>query len=192
MIAMEQLTPVSPTCDSTTEWCTIEHWMNLVSLYIGSVMYALLISNLSSIVLTVEMGQHLFSGKVKQVNEYMRSKRLPADLRDKVRDFFRLRFAEGEMFNEGEILKEVGDSHHFPVCAPPVSTFDRAVIVARVQISPTLQQEIMRFNATQLFFKVPLFGNSLESFKYTLATCIRPGVHFEDEVIPSHILVVST
>ena len=66
------------------------------------------------------------------------------------------------------------------------------MIVARVQISPTLQQEIMRFNATQLFFKVPLFGNSPESFKYALATCIRPGVHFEDEVIPSHILVVST
>ena len=110
MISMETQTPVSTSCfEGSSSWCTIENWTNLISLYMGSVMYALLISNLSSIVLTVEMGQHLLSEKVKQVNEYMRSKRLPVALRDKVRDFFRLRFAEGKMFNETEILKEVSN-----------------------------------------------------------------------------------
>lgn len=157
MISMETQTPVSTSCfEGSSSWCTIENWTNLISLYMGSVMYALLISNLSSIVLTVEMGQHLLSEKVKQVNEYMRSKRLPVTLRDKVRDFFRLRFAEGKMFNETEILKE---------------------------ISPTLRQEIMRFNSAQLFFKVPIFGNSPETFKYALATTIQPVVHFDEEVV---------
>ena len=71
-------------CESTSQWCAIEHWTLLFSLIVGSVLYAVLISDISSIVLTMGMGQRMLRQKVKQVNEYMRAKRLPVTLRDKV------------------------------------------------------------------------------------------------------------
>ena len=39
----------SGTCVETDGWCTIETWTILLSLYVGSIFYAALISNISSI-----------------------------------------------------------------------------------------------------------------------------------------------
>ena len=103
---------VSIVCSDTGTWCTVEHWTTLFSLYIGTwrtelnapiqqlavsrppapltgtILYACLISNISSIVLNMGIGQRMLREKVTQVNEYMRSKRLPVDIRDKVFESF--------------------------------------------------------------------------------------------------------
>ena len=41
---------------------------------------------MSSIVLTMGTGQRMLQEKTKEVNDYMRSKRLPVELRERVRD----------------------------------------------------------------------------------------------------------
>ena len=111
---------VTMSCYDTSATCAVEHVSTLVSLYIGTILCAILISNISSIVLTMGTGQRMLQEKTKEVNDYMRSKRLPVELRERVRDFYNVRFSEGELFNENEILKE---------------------------ISPTLRQAIMRENS---------------------------------------------
>ena len=38
---------VNTVCTERSDWCTIEHWITLICLYIGSIFYALLISSVS-------------------------------------------------------------------------------------------------------------------------------------------------
>ena len=112
-------------------WCTIERWITSARASRRSVLYAVLISNVSSIVYNLNMGQRTLHEKVTQVNEYMRSKQLPVEIRDKVRDYYRLRFS-GKMYHEADILKE---------------------------LSPGLR-DILRFSSKELFKKVRCSASS--------------------------------
>ena len=44
----------------------IEHWITLLCVYMGSILYAVLISNVSSIVLTLGMGSRMLQEKVSR------------------------------------------------------------------------------------------------------------------------------
>ena len=43
-----------------------------------------------------------FSHQVQEVNEYMRAKHIPAKLREKVRDYYNVRYASRKIFDEGK------------------------------------------------------------------------------------------
>jgi len=75
---------VNTQCESVTEWCAIEHWVTLSCLYIGYLLYAMIISNISFIVVNMNKGRTNLVEKVWAVNEYMRSKKIPPMLRSKV------------------------------------------------------------------------------------------------------------
>ena len=87
--------------------------------------------------------------KILHVNEYMRDKKLPSILREKVRDYFHIQYSEGKIFDESGILAE---------------------------LAPSLRQEILRFNTKELYLKVPVFASSPFSFTAKLASVIRPEV----------------
>ena len=42
-----------------------------------------------------------------QVNEYMRARSIPSDLRFNIREYYQIRFSHGRMFDEDEILKDL-------------------------------------------------------------------------------------
>jgi hypothetical protein len=44
----------------------VEHWITLLCVYMGSILYAVLISNVSSIVLTLGMGSRMLQEKVSR------------------------------------------------------------------------------------------------------------------------------
>jgi len=92
VIGFEVPATVNQSCDSVRNWCAVEHWLTLVGLYMGAIFYSLLISNISMIVLSTNVGARAYRDKVQQVNEYMRSKALPASLRDKVKDFYTVQY----------------------------------------------------------------------------------------------------
>ena len=52
----------------------------------------------------------LYETKVRSVDEFMRSKQLPVDLRYSVRDYYQIRFAAGKMFDEHEIMSDLSPS----------------------------------------------------------------------------------
>jgi CRP-like cAMP-binding protein len=144
-------------CDSNGEskWCAIEAWSTLVSLYIGTCFYALLISQVSSIILGWDVGRRRFREKLEQVNEYMRAKKLPGEMRDKVRGFYSVQFAEGRMYDENEIMKE---------------------------LTPGLRRDILFYNSRMLFEEVPVLCNTPE-FAKAVAPHLVPWVNFKEEVV---------
>ncbi|KAH8070937.1 voltage-gated potassium channel [Aureococcus anophagefferens] len=82
----------------------IETWTILLSLYVGSIFYAALISNISSIVGDMNVSKRRFEEMVHNTDEYMITKNIPRDLRERVREFYHLRYAKGRIFDEGQIL----------------------------------------------------------------------------------------
>jgi len=116
-----------------------------------------LISTMSSIMMSMNMSTRLYQQKLQQVNDYMRSKKLPPDLRDKVRDFYQLQFAEGKMFDEKKILEELG---------------------------PSLRRDVLSYNIRDLFTHVPILKNSPAECVNQLAEVLQPMVSFaEDKII---------
>ena len=69
-------------------WCRLEWWVNTVYFYIGAVFYSLLISSISGILLSMNIASQAYEEKMAQVNEYMRAKKLPVELRDNIREFY--------------------------------------------------------------------------------------------------------
>lgn len=143
-------------CDGIHGWCQIEHGITLVEYYIGAIFASLLISNVSSILLSVNMAGRAFEEKLSQVNEYMRAKHLSADIRDSVREFYKLRFAEGKLFDEDHILKE---------------------------LTPQLRSQILQFNTREVIKTVPVLNSGPESLGRGLAPNLEAVVAFDGEII---------
>eukprot|EP00520_Triparma_pacifica_P000353 CAMPEP_0118649484 /NCGR_PEP_ID=MMETSP0785-20121206/9728_1 /TAXON_ID=91992 /ORGANISM="Bolidomonas pacifica, Strain CCMP 1866" /LENGTH=1037 /DNA_ID=CAMNT_0006541775 /DNA_START=141 /DNA_END=3257 /DNA_ORIENTATION=- len=143
-------------CTTTSEWCSIETWTTLLCLYIGTIFYALLISNTSTIIMQLNQAKRQFEEKMQQVNEYMREKKLPSQLRDKVRDYYHLAYSEGKIFDETGILSE---------------------------LAPSLRSEILHYNSRDLYQLVPIFASSPYTFTADIANVIRPEIAFAEEPI---------
>lgn len=154
VIGFETPAAVNQSCETVRQWCAVEHWLTLVALYFGAIFYSLLISNISMIVLSTNVGARTYRDKVQQVNEYMRSKSLPAALRDKVKDFYTVQYSEGKMFDEDKILRE---------------------------LSPSLRNEILAYNTRDLFSKVPLLFTAPENFVKAVVPTLTLSVGLEGE-----------
>ena len=142
--------------DIADPWCESEHWITLMCLYIGFIYYALVISNLSYIVGNMNRGRSALRDKIWTVNEYMRSKKTPALLRDKVRNFYKIAYGEGKMYDEHKILNE---------------------------LTPNLKEKILAHNRRHLFDLVPLIERAPSSFREKVSEVLQPRVHFSGEFI---------
>ena len=107
MIGFETPPFTNVSCDTNSDWCAIENWITLLCLYIGAVFYSLLISSISSILQSANMSSRVFEEKLGKLDDYMRSKKFPAMLREKVKDYFHLQHSDGKLFDEEEILASV-------------------------------------------------------------------------------------
>ncbi len=126
-------------------------------LYIGAVFYSLLISSISSILQTANLASRHFEEKLVQIDDYMRSKRLPAAMREKVKDCFHLQHSNGKLYDENEILD---------------------------MLTPILRREIKLFTGRDLTLKVPLLSSAdNKNFAEELTTVIEPMISFHNEVI---------
>ena len=87
----------------------------------------------------------------------MRSKKLPAAMREKVKDYFHLQFSNGKLHKEEEI-------------------FDF--------LSPVLRREIKQFTGRDICRKVPLLSTpSYKDFAQDISCVIEPTMVFANEVI---------
>ena len=67
---------VNTVCVTRNSWCTIEHWVTLICLYIGSIFYALLISSVSHIMDHMNKGGSQLAEQMWHLNEYLRFKKV--------------------------------------------------------------------------------------------------------------------
>lgn len=144
-------------CDALSDWCTIEYWITLGCLYLGAIFYSLLISSISSILQTANQSSRQFDEHLLRIDDYMRTKKLPASMREKVKDYFYLQFSNGKLHKEDEI-------------------FDF--------LSPVLRREIKQFTGRDICRKVPLLSMpSSKDFAQDIACVIEPTIVFANEVI---------
>ena len=144
-------------CDSKTEWCTIEHWITLGCLYIGAIFYSLLISSISSILHSANQASRKFDEHLLMVDDYMRTKKLPASMREKVKDYFYLQFSSGKLHREEEILDF---------------------------LSPVLRREIKQFTGRDICKRVPMLSMKANAdFAGEISCCIEPNIVFANETI---------
>eukprot|EP00946_MAST-07B_sp_MAST-7B-sp1_P002146 g2146.t1 len=130
MIGGEEMLPSGNSigCEDTSEYCAVESWMTLISLYLGATFSALLISEVSLIVTSLDKSRLLFHDRLKAVNEYMRANKLSPELREHVREYFGLRYSDQKMFHEDAILRDLSPnlqvrireemSHNIIECVP--------------------------------------------------------------------------
>lgn len=157
MIGFETPPFTNVSCDALSNWCTIEYWITLGCLYLGAIFYSLLISSISSILQTANQSSRQFDQHLLQIDDYMRTKKLPAAMREKVKDYFHLQFSNGKLHKEEEI-------------------FDF--------LSPVLRREIKQFTGRDICRKVPLLSTpSYKDFAQDISCVIEPTMVFANEVI---------
>lgn len=87
----------------------------------------------------------------------MRTKKLPAVMREKVKDYFYLQFSNGELHREEEILDF---------------------------LSPVLRREIKEFTGSDLCKRVPMLSmKANKEFAGEISCCIEPNIVFANEII---------
>ncbi|KAL3808213.1 hypothetical protein ACHAXA_006316 [Cyclostephanos tholiformis] len=157
MIGFQTPPFTNASCDTLTEWCAIENWTTLGCLYVGAIFYSILISNISSIQQAASQSSRQFDEQLQQIDEYMRINKLPAALREKTKDYFYLKFSNGRVLNEAEILD---------------------------QLSPVLKRDIKHFIGRDICKKIPLLSNPThKDFAQAIACVIEPAIVFANEVI---------
>jgi CRP-like cAMP-binding protein len=158
MIGFETPPFTNVNCEVRSDWCGIENWITLCCLYIGAVFYSLLISSVASILNSANMSSRIFEEKLGKLDDYMRSQKLPASLREKVKDHFHMQHADGKLFDEKEILGSV---------------------------TPILRREIVSYKNREVLLKVPLLQDTEENevFAHEVCTCLSSEIVFMDETV---------
>ena len=119
--------------------------------------YSLLISSVSSVLETANIASRKFEEKLIELDDYMRSKRLPSTLREKVKDYFHLIHSKGKFYNENEIHS---------------------------MLTPILSRQIKVCTGKELSVKVPLLSAiKNRGFAEEISTMIEPMIVFENEEI---------
>ncbi|KAH8048779.1 voltage-gated potassium channel [Aureococcus anophagefferens] len=146
---------VSQQCLRATGWCRVESWVTLLCLYIGTVFFAMLVSNMAAIIANANVGSRNFEEKLNAALEYMRMRKFPRMTMDRVKNYY-VRFMGGKFFDETSILQN---------------------------LNPELRKEISLYNTRSIRPKTPLLRNSPERFFATLAIHLRPTSFFDGDVV---------
>ncbi|ROL45754.1 Potassium/sodium hyperpolarization-activated cyclic nucleotide-gated channel 4 [Anabarilius grahami] len=120
-------------------------WLTMISMIIGATCYAMFLGNATNLVQSLDASHRQYQEKYKQVEQYMSFHKLPADMRQRIHDYYEHRF-QGKMFDEENILEELSDP---------------------------LKEEIVNYNCRGLVANMPLFGNADPHFVTVLLTKLR-------------------
>ncbi|XP_024861576.1 potassium/sodium hyperpolarization-activated cyclic nucleotide-gated channel 3 isoform X2 [Kryptolebias marmoratus] len=120
-------------------------WLTMLSMIVGATCYAMFIGHATALIQSLDSSRRQYQEKYKQVEQYMSFHKLPADLRQKIHEYYEHRF-QGKMFDEENILGE---------------------------LSEPLKEEIVSFNCRSLVANMPLFANADPNFVTAVLTKLR-------------------
>jgi len=118
---------VNTVCTERTMWCTIEHWNTLIALYVGSVFYALLIAAVADIMARLNKGAQALSDQMWGLNEYLAYRKVPVAVKNRVRSFYRIQYADGKVYDEAALLSTLS-----PKLKGEISTFIQRELFEKV------------------------------------------------------------
>uniref|UniRef100_UPI00398F23BD potassium/sodium hyperpolarization-activated cyclic nucleotide-gated channel 3-like n=1 Tax=Pristiophorus japonicus TaxID=55135 RepID=UPI00398F23BD len=117
-------------------------WLTMLSMIVGATCYAMFIGHATALIQSLDSSRRQYQEKYKQVEQYMCFHKLPADMRQRIHDYYEHRF-QGKMFDEESILGE---------------------------LSEPLREEIINFNCRKLVASMPLFANADPNFVTSMLT----------------------
>ncbi|XP_067871296.1 potassium/sodium hyperpolarization-activated cyclic nucleotide-gated channel 3 [Heterodontus francisci] len=117
-------------------------WLTMLSMIVGATCYAMFIGHATALIQSLDSSRRQYQEKYKQVEQYMCFHKLPADMRQRIHDYYEHRF-QGKMFDEESILGELSDP---------------------------LREEIVNFNCRKLVASMPLFANADPNFVTSMLT----------------------
>ncbi|KAG7237410.1 hypothetical protein INR49_032405 [Caranx melampygus] len=120
-------------------------WLTMVSMVVGATCYAMFLGHATTLVQSLDASHRQYQEKYKQVEQYMSFHKLPADVRQRIHDYYEQRF-QGKMFDEDSILGELSDP---------------------------LKEEIVSYNCRGLVANMPLFANTDPHFVTVILTKLR-------------------
>nr|XP_033776622.1 potassium/sodium hyperpolarization-activated cyclic nucleotide-gated channel 4 [Geotrypetes seraphini] len=120
-------------------------WLTMLSMIVGATCYAMFIGHATALIQSLDSSRRQYQEKYKQVEQYMSFHKLPADMRQRIHDYYEHRY-QGKMFDEESILGE---------------------------LSEPLREEIVNFNCRKLVASMPLFANADPNFVTSMLTKLR-------------------
>ncbi|XP_068599262.1 potassium/sodium hyperpolarization-activated cyclic nucleotide-gated channel 2 [Brachionichthys hirsutus] len=120
-------------------------WLTMLSMIVGATCYAMFIGHATALIQSLDSSRRQYQEKYKQVEQYMSFHKLPADVRQKIHDYYEHRY-QGKMFDEESILEELNEP---------------------------LREEIVNFNCRKLVASMPLFANACPNFVTAMLTKLR-------------------
>ncbi len=94
-----------------------EFWFAMGAMLLGASLWAYIIGNIASLVSNIDSAKASFWNRVDTVNQYLRTRQVPADLGDQVRDYYDYVWARYRGINFREVLEDLPDAVRLDVLA---------------------------------------------------------------------------
>jgi len=136
--------------------CLVDMIMTVISMLIGSVVFALTIAEITSLIQSMNSSASSYKEKLTQVKEYMDFCKVPQHLRNRIREYYEVKF-QGKMFNEHAILNE---------------------------LNPLLREKVINYNCRSLVKSVDFLNAADTDFVSDLIAKLKFEVYLQaDEII---------
>jgi voltage-gated potassium channel len=122
----------------------------------GVGMFSYIIANVSSLISNLDVAKSNYQRRLDEVNAYLRAQRIPAELQDKVRDYYSYLWAKQRGVSASSVLED---------------------------IPKTLSQEILMFLNREVVNRVELFRGADELFIRESVQLLKPRVFLPEEYI---------
>lgn len=135
----------------------VEIWLTIGSMMLGATFYAIFIGHISSLVMALNYSGRKFEEKVAECREYMKFRKIPVKLQQKVLDYYEHRY-------QRKIFDEKGILHHECMSNP-------------------LKKQILMHNCKGLVEKVVFLASGSEDLIVDIIMKLQPQVYFPGDVI---------
>lgn len=133
-----------------------EAWMIMLSFIMGASLFAVFVGIITSVLISIDAISSQFYQKTEVVNQYMAHRKLPLDLRQRIRDAMDYKWRTRRALDEHVILQDMPSG---------------------------LRSEVAVFVCKPLIMKVPFFKDVSEGFVESLVTSLQPEVFLAGELI---------
>eukprot|EP00736_Rhodelphis_marinus_P001471 Rmarinus@m.24421 len=125
----------------------LERAVALFFVVVGATVFAYIVGNVSSLMANVNQAESVRNRKMEMLNDFMNYRRLPPELKRRVRKYCEFVWAQQSAFDEEKIMSD---------------------------LSLNLREEVALFMNKELIDMVPLFKNAPKSFITSIVTHLRP------------------
>ncbi|CAG5852639.1 unnamed protein product, partial [Menidia menidia] len=94
-------------------------WLTILSMIVGATCYAMFVGHATALIQSLDSSRRQYQEKYKQVEQYMSFHKLPADMRQRIHDYYEHRY-QGKMFDEESILGELNEPLRELVASMPL------------------------------------------------------------------------